>query len=72
MTRPPAATAVRVAAFILLAVAATGCCDDDASPTSPTPTTPTIAEPSISKDFVTTLGVGSSSFYSFSVTQNGP
>jgi hypothetical protein len=47
-------------------------CDKAETPTSPTTTTPaaTIAEPTVTEEFVGTVTVGGSSFYSFTVEQN--
>ena len=48
-------------------------CGDDASTTSPstTTTTPTIAAASVTETFEGTVPVGGSSFYSFTVAENG-
>jgi hypothetical protein len=48
-------------------------CSDDASTTSPstTTTTPTVAAASVTETFEGTVPVGGSSFYSFTVAENG-
>jgi hypothetical protein len=47
------------------------CSNDSSSPTSPSNTTTTIAAASVSEDFTGTIPVGGSTFYSFTVSQNG-
>ena len=60
---------------IVMSVALVGtiACNKTETPTSPTTTTPatTIAEPTVAEEFVGTITVGGSSFYSFTVEQNG-
>ena len=54
-------------------IAAAGCnkAETPTSPTTTTTTTTTVADPTSTEDFSGTVGVGSSSFYSFTVEQNG-
>jgi hypothetical protein len=64
----------RLAIGTLMAALAAGCGNDSETPTSPSTTsttTATVASPTVSEDFVGTVGVGGSAFYSFSVEQNG-
>jgi hypothetical protein len=50
----------------------TACGSDSETPSSPSTTTPTtVASPTVSEDFIGTVGVGGSAFYSFTVEQNG-
>lgn len=66
--RPHRGTLALAAVLMTLATA----CNKD-SPTSPTDTssTSTVATPTVTEDFVGTLPVGGSRFYSFTVEQNG-
>lgn len=57
------ALALTCAAFATL-----GCSD---TPTSPSTTTTTVVEPTIIEDFSGAIGLGTSSFYSFTVVQAG-
>lgn len=59
--------------FVAAASIAAAGCSKAETPTSPTTTTTTttVADPTSTEDFSGTVGVGSSSFYSFTVEQNG-
>ena len=64
---------VRVLATAALFVGLIGCSKTE-TPTSPAttvPTTPTVAEPTVTEEFTGRIGAGGSSFYSFTVEQNG-
>lgn len=58
---------------ILALAAGLGGCKKDTptSPTTTTTTTSTVASPSVTEDFVATLPVGGTKFYSFQVVENG-
>lgn len=75
VTLPTAAVATRVVAgLVMCAVVALTACNGNAdTPTSPTTatTTTTTVPATTSEEFVGTLAVGGSSFYSFTVSQNG-
>ncbi len=61
-------------ALVTIVVAPLVACNEPATPTSPSSTTTTttsVAPPSSSQEFAGTLAVGGSSFYSFSVQENG-
>ena len=70
----PCLLVIRASIFVTIATIAAACSDDGSvsTPTSATTTTTTTAaEASISEEFLGTLPVGGSAFYSFSVTQYG-
>jgi hypothetical protein len=46
-------------------------CDKNDTPTSPTDPPTTVAPPTINEEFVGTVDVGGSRFYSFTVVENG-
>ena len=74
MTRGPHWTRALIALALLGAAAAVtlaGCDDGGSTPTSPTTPTPTVAEPTTSELFAGRVDAGGSSFYSFSVVENG-
>lgn len=68
----PRRASCALATVVAVALSMAGC-GDDSSPTAPTtapPTTP-IAAPTITETWDGTVPVGGSSFYSFSIEQNG-
>jgi hypothetical protein len=75
MTRGPHWTREILALALLGAASAVtfAGCDDGSSSTatSPTTTTPTVAEPTTNELFAGRVDAGGSSFYSFSVVENG-
>jgi hypothetical protein len=70
--RPPVVTRAVLIACLPMLIVASGC-DKAESPTSPSSTTTTtsVASPTVTEEFVATVPVSGSRFYSFEVIENG-